>query len=182
MNIWAVSTFQLLRIVLWASRCEFLCGHVFSFLWGAHEGEGLLSQMIATFYFLRELDSVSKVTVFSYSPPAMPKHPNSLGVPQPLPFALLCVHAWWLRSKPRALHTLCKLCAAGVTCPAPSLGAAILAIQEACNLLHANLDHLLRSCLSDMLMREDKLCRLVIVFLMCEFLKENAAPGSLEWS
>lgn len=46
---------------------------MFSFLWGAHEEEELLSQMITTFYFLRELDSVLNVTVLS----AMPEHPNS---------------------------------------------------------------------------------------------------------
>lgn len=93
----------------------------------------MLNQMITTFYFLRELYSVFKVTVLS----VMTEHPNLPGTSQPLPFALLCMHVWWLRIKPRTLHMRCKLCAAGVACPALSLEAAILVIQVAGNLLHA---------------------------------------------
>ena len=47
LNVWVVSTFWLLWIVLlWTLMCKFLCGHVFLALFGIYLGVELLGHMV----------------------------------------------------------------------------------------------------------------------------------------
>lgn len=102
-------------------------------------------------------------------------------LPNPCQSPCVCVHVWLLRIKPRALHMLYKPSVAWATCPALSMRAAIPTIQVVCRSLAGQTwlftFWVLAVCV---LMREGKLCRLIVVLLMVESWRENVAPGSLE--
>ena len=66
MNIWVVSTFWLLWIMLlWIFMYKLLCGCIFSFLWGIYLEIELLGHMVTLTFWV--LDCFSKAAQFTYS-------------------------------------------------------------------------------------------------------------------
>lgn len=53
MDIWVISMFWLLRIMLLKTQYKLLCGHVFVFLLGLHLGIELLSHTLTLCHQLR---------------------------------------------------------------------------------------------------------------------------------